>query len=262
VMAPAHDAMNENPPENAAPIPRGVPWITIGFGLAALLVLLGLGTWQMERLGWKESLLATIDQRTHSEPVSLAEMEQRWAADGDVDYTPVRVSGKFLHEREAHFLATWKGEAGFFVYTPLELADGRVLLVNRGFVPYEKKDQATRREGQIGGHVEIVGLGRNPLLEKPSAIVPDNDPAKNVFYWKDLAAMAAQGGQIEPLKIVPFFVDANDAPNPGGLPIGGVTLIDLPNNHLQYAITWYGLAAALIAVLGVWTWRRLAGERP
>ena len=75
--------------------------------------------------------------------------------------------------------------------------------------------------------------------------MPDNDPAKNIFFWKDLDAMAASAGLPRRATVLPFFVDADATPNPGGLPIGGVTTIDLPNNHLQYALTWYGLAAAL-----------------
>ena len=94
----------------------------------------------------------------------------------------------------------------------------------------------------------ITGLARNPLAEKPSSLLPDNDPAKNIFYWKDLAAMAGIRRAAAGARVLPFFIDAGAEPaNPGGLPVGGVTIIDLPNNHLQYALTWYGLAAALAA---------------
>mgnify|MGYP001015829214 CR=1 FL=1 len=117
------------------------------------------------------------------------------------------------------------------------------------------KEPVTRAQGQVEGWLVVTGLARDALSEKPSFVVPDNDPEKNVFYWKDLDAMAATSGVGEPDDYLPFFVDANDAPNPGGLPVGGVTLVDLPNNHLQYAITWYGLAAALAGVLAVWLWR-------
>lgn len=229
---------------------RGFPWLVLACGLIAFAALLALGTWQVQRLHWKEDLLARIDQRVASAPEPLSRIEDFFAVTGDVDYRPVTLSGRFLHDGESHFLATWNGASGYFVYTPLELADGRVVLVNRGFVPFDRKDPATRRAGQVEGEVEIVGLARNRLAGKPSWVVPDNDLAKNVFYWKDIEAMAARAG-IDRRRLVPFFVDAGDAPNPGGLPIGGVTLIDMPNNHLQYAVTWYGLAAALAAVLVV-----------
>lgn len=224
--------------------------------LAAFAALLALGTWQVQRLHWKEGLLAAIDERTHAQPASLAEIERRFAETGDVDYWRVTVSGRFLNDDERHFFTTWQGDSGFNVYTPLQLDDGRYLLVNRGFVPFDRKDPATRREGQVEGRVEITGLARNPIPEKPSFLVPENDPAKNIFYWKDLSAMAATSGLPADAQVLPFFVDAGPAPNPGGLPVGGVTIIDLPNSHLQYAFTWYGLAAALLAVSVLWFVRR------
>jgi surfeit locus 1 family protein len=235
---------------NVEPSPRR-RWRTGLLGalvVAAFAVLVALGTWQVQRLHWKEGLLAAIDERTHAQPVSLAEIEHRFAETGDVDYWRVTVSGRFLNADERHFFTTWQGESGFNVYTPLELDDGRYLLVNRGFVPFDRKDPATRREGQVEGRVEITGLARNPVPEKPSFLVPQNDPAKDIFYWKDLSAMAATSGLPASAQVLPFFLDAGPAPNPGGLPVGGVTIVDLPNNHLQYVFTWYGLAAALLAV--------------
>lgn len=230
-------------------------WLALILGLAAFVVLLGLGTWQVERLYWKEALLATIDQHIHAAPLPLAEVEAKFGEAGDVDYWPVTVTGRFLHSGERHFFATHEGNSGFYVYTPLQLADGRFVLVNRGFVPYDLKDPTKRAQGQVEGEVTVTGLARNPLAQKPSTMVPDNDPAKNIFYWKDRDVMAATAGLPAGSALVPFFIDADKTPNPGGLPVGGVTIIDLPNSHLQYAVTWYGLAAALAGVLGVWLWR-------
>ena len=224
--------------------------------LSALAILLALGTWQVERLRWKEDLLATIHERIASEPRSLADIEAQQDSTGDVDYWPVTLGGEFRHEGERHFFATHKGQTGYYVYTPLQIGGESFVFVNRGFVPFELKDAAKRPQGQVEGPVTIIGLARNRLAEKPSWALPDNDPAANIFYWKDLAAMAATSGVGAPGDYLPFFVDAGNAPNPGGLPVGGVTMVDLPNSHLQYAITWYGLAAALCAVLGAWLWRR------
>ncbi|MCX7305152.1 MAG: SURF1 family protein [Hyphomicrobiales bacterium] len=241
-------------PASRAPLRH--PWLVVLLGVAAFAILIGLGTWQVQRLGWKEGLLAEIEARTHSAPRPLAEIEALYNSTGDVDYMPVAVRGTFHHAGERHFLATWQGESGFFVYTPLELADRRIVLVNRGFVPYDLKDASRRSQGQVEGEVAVAGLARNPLAAKPSWLVPDNDLAKNVFYWKDRDAMAGSAGLAATAEIVPFFIDADATPNPGGLPVGGVTLVDLPNNHLQYAVTWYGLAAALAGVLAVALWRR------
>ena len=173
--------------------------------------------------------------------------ETLFAGTGDVDYLPAMATGTFEHGREQHFFATHQGSSGFYVYTPLRLADGRVLFVNRGFVPFDSKDPATREAGQVDGVVTVTGLARNPLDEKPGGVY-ENDISANIYYWKDLEAMAASAG-LDRARVLPFFLDADDTPNPDGLPVGGVTLVNLPNNHLQYAVTWYGLAVALA---GVW----------
>lgn len=215
--------------------------------LAVLVTLVMLGTWQLHRLSWKEGLLADIESRRHQPAASVEEIDRFVRTGGDVDYRAMSATGEFLNEKERRFLATYNGSAGFYIYTPLQLADGRYLLVNRGFVPEEKKDPATRMGGQLLGQQRITGLARAKLAQKPSSLVPDNDIVKNVFYWKDLDAMAASVG-LPADQVLPFFLDAGPAPVPGGLPIGGVTQIDLPNSHLQYALTWYGLAAALVVI--------------
>ncbi|NLS02634.1 SURF1 family protein [Rhizobium sp. P32RR-XVIII] len=236
---------------------RKLPVFT-GFAvLIALAILISLGTWQVERLHWKEGLIADIAARRGSAPVLLADIEQMLASGSDIEYRPVTVSGLYVHDKERHFFATWHGETGYFVYTPLQLADGRYLFVNRGFVPYESKEPEKRMQGQVTGVQTITGLARNKLPGKPSSLVPENDVAKNIFYWKDLDVMAASTG-LDKGSVVPFFVDADSTPNPGGFPVGGVTEIDLPNNHLQYAFTWYGLAAALVAVVAI-AWFRKGG---
>ncbi|TGT40651.1 SURF1 family cytochrome oxidase biogenesis protein, partial [Mesorhizobium sp. M8A.F.Ca.ET.167.01.1.1] len=122
------------------------------------------------------------------------DVEKEFAASHDVDYTPVTVTGTFLHQGERHFFSTWEGDTGFNVYTPLQLDDGRFVLVNRGFVPYDLKDPAKRRQGEVGGKVTVTGLARNPLPGKPSMMLPDNDVAKNIFYWKDRDVMASSAG--------------------------------------------------------------------
>ncbi len=224
-------------------------WFAAPLVLLALAILLGLGTWQVKRLYWKEALIADIEERRSASPVPLSDIEAIAKSGGDIEYRTVSLSGTFDHARERHFFATHQGQTGYYIYTPLTLADGRILFVNRGFVPFEMKEPAKRPNGQVAGEVTITGLSRAPLVAKPSSLLPDNDIAKNIFYWKNLAAMASSA-DIPPDRLVHLFVDADTAPNPGGWPQGGVTLIDLPNNHLQYAITWYGLAAALVIVAG------------
>ncbi|UUP18792.1 SURF1 family protein [Nitratireductor thuwali] len=234
---------------------RRSSWLLLALSLPTLILLLILGTWQVQRLQWKEALLDRINERVAAEPVPLEEIASAHAAGADIEYRPVTVSGRLMNDRERHYLATWQGQSGFFVHTPLALEDGRSIFVNRGFVPYDRKDPETRPAGQMEDIVQIGGLARTAPEEKPSFIVPDNTPDKNVFYWKDLDAMAASA-QLAPEDVYPFYVDADGTPNPGGLPVGGVTRIDLPNSHLQYAVTWYGLAFALVIVLAFWFLRR------
>lgn len=227
--------------------------------LLALAILLSLGTWQAQRLVWKEQLLADIAERHAAPPLDVTEIEALLARGEAIEYRAMTARGVFDHDRERHFFATHEGRTGFYIYTPLTVADGRRLFVNRGFVPYDLKDPALRPQGQVEEEVTVSGYARSELLEKPSAIVPDNDIAKNLFYWKDLDGMASSTG-LDRREVLPFFMDADAAStNPGGWPQGGVTQFSLPNNHLQYAVTWYGLAAALVAVVaGVW-WRRRRG---
>lgn len=225
-------------------------------GLVVFAILISLGVWQMQRLEWKEGLIATIESRVHAEPVPLADVLRSDKSIADQEYTPVRLSGAFAHQYERHFFATYEGASGYYVYAPLRLTGSLDwIFVNRGFVPFDRKEPTKREQGQVAGAVTVTGLVRPGLTEKPSSIVPDNDPAKNIFYWKDIRQMRETSGLPESEPVLGFFVDADKAPNPGGLPVGGVTIIDLPNSHLQYAVTWFGLAAALAGVLGVWLWR-------
>ena len=241
--------------EHAAPR-RRLPVLTGILVLIALAILISLGTWQVERLHWKEGLLADIAERQAAAPVPLADIEAMAAAGGDIEYRRVTATGRYVNNKERHFFATWRGQTGYYIYTPLELADGRTLFVNRGFVPYDNKEPEMRMQGQLTDQQTVTGLARARLSGKPSWVVPDNDIAKNIFYWKDLDVMASSVG-LDKAGVVPFFVDVDSTPNPAGLPIGGVTQMDLPNNHLQYAFTWYGLAAVLVVVVGI-SWFRKA----
>ena len=222
--------------------------------LCCLAILIALGTWQVRRLGEKEALLATIDQRIHASPRPL---ETWFKTEPGTDYWPVIVTGHFRHESERHFFATHEGRSGYYIYTPLETAPNAFVFINRGFVPFDRKEAATRPDGQVSGLVTIEGLARATLDRKPSWAVPENAPEKNIFYWKDINAMQQSAGLPTAAIVLPLFIDAAKSATPAtGLPMGGVTLIDLPNNHLQYAVTWYGLAAALAAIWGVMAWRQ------
>lgn len=229
--------------------------------LVGLAILVGLGSWQVERKAWKEGLLGAIAERAHEAPGAIVPEAAwpGWDAAGD-EFRRVRLSGVFLHDREIalHGLAEKRrGEAlqGFYIFTPLRLADGATVMVNRGFVPTDLRDSARRAGGQTGGTVEVTGLVRAP--ERRGAFVPENDPAKAEWFVRDLGRMV-EAGRLE--RAAPFYVDADGTPNPGGWPRGGQTQLTLPNNHLGYAITWFGLAGALAGVFALYAWTRLRSD--
>jgi surfeit locus 1 family protein len=222
--------------------------------LVVFVALLALGTWQMERLQWKQALLAEIDKNRSAAPVPVETIRALSNPDVEGEYRRVTVTGRFDHAHEQYFFATLDGDVGYHVYTPLIRPDGRTAFINRGFVPEALKDPARRTEGQVAGEVTITGLYRAPLAAKPSWVTPENEPDKRIYFWKDIHAMAV-AASVAGDALEPYFIDADAAPNPGGWPKGGVTQVDLPNNHLSYALTWYGLAAVLL-IIGALSWRK------
>jgi surfeit locus 1 family protein len=236
---------------------RRVLTLTVG-SLAAFAVLIGLGTWQVERLNWKEGLIAERAAAIAAPPVAVP---RSLDAARSLEFHRVRAKGQFLHDREipVHAIERQRGAAGYLVVTPLRLQDGATVLVARGWVPTEKRDPATRAEGNPPGAVAVEGLLRLAPAEKPGWFVPANDPARAEWFWIDLPAMAHAAGVTEAL---PFYLEAGPAPNPGGLPVGGQANTDLPNDHLHYAITWYALAAALAVIYLLLLRRERAAVRP
>jgi len=228
--------------------------------LIALAILISLGNWQMRRLAWKEGLISTIAMRAEAEPVPLEEALDRWRVDGEIEYLPVHVAGTFHHDKEQYYYAPSTEGPGWNVYTPLETEDGKVVFINRGFVADAVKDPATRPQGQLPGIVGLVGLARAAPKEKPNSFVPDNDVAGNAYYWPSLAEMATAAGYDPNAEtLVPFFLDAKATEIRGGWPRGGTTRVELPNKHLGYAITWYGLALTLVGVYGAFMWKAWRG---
>ena len=221
---------------------RPQPILTL-FTLLGLWMLITLGNWQVQRLEWKQGLIATVEARIHLAPVPL----EQALANGTVEeiaYTPVTLQGRYDHSRELHlFGRNDQGRVGYYIYTPLLRAGASSVIVNRGFVPERQMDLALRQAGQIEGMVTVTGLARGPSAR--GNFQPENNPATNEWYFRDLAAMAATMGEAN---VAPVFVDQELWDIPGGLPQGGQTRIHFPNDHLSYALTWYGLAIILIGV--------------
>lgn len=225
--------------------------------LVALAILLGLGFWQLERKAWKETLLATIAARATEPPVDLL---NAYSATHDNDlgfeYMQAKIRGRYAHDKERYFYAPdAKLGPGYHVYTPLEVAGTKaVVFINRGFVPEDLKDPAKRPQGQVDGEVEVIGLMRGPGHK--GTFTPDNDTKANLWFWRDYAGLFASAYSGTDRTPIAAFLDAEDAA-PGGWPMGRATLVDLPNRHLEYALTWFGLAGTLIAVFAAFAWTRL-----
>ena len=232
------------------------------FTLVGLAVLVWLGTWQVERKAWKEALIESMSRRLAAPVVALPAPETWGRLDAaEMEYRHVAFPAEILNDQEA--LVYTSGSAfrsdvsgpGYWVFTPARLTGGSVVVVNRGFVPEARRDPASRAAGQLTAVIEIVGALRWP--EPRGTFTPNDDPAHNVWFVRDPAVIAAakKWGPV-----APFYVEQEVPPAPGGFPQVGKVEPRLPNNHLGYAITWYGLALTLVGVFAFWL-RARAGER-
>ena len=227
------------------------------FTLLAGALLVGLGLWQLHRLAWKEAIIARIEARTKAPPQALPPTAA-WTQlrPDDYEYRRVSFDGTFRNDKETLVFRSAADGPGYLVLTPLALQNGGTVLVNRGFVPDELKDKATRPAGEPSGPVHVTGLMRQP--EPRNLFTPADDPAKSQFFTRDPQLIAAHLGLID---AAPFTVDADVTANPGGWPRGGATELAIPNNHFEYALTWFGLALGLFGVFLNYALRRLAEDR-
>ncbi len=211
-------------------------WPTL-FLIVSLPILLWLGTWQVQRLEWKLGLVQQMEARLDAPAVAIEGVNPGL---GD-EFRRYRVSGAFDEGTEFHWLATSEAYGiGYLVFSPFTLQDGRKVIVNRGFVPSPLKEAAA---GRPGGSQTFEAIARVP--EKPGALDATNDVAANIWFTRDTAAMAglAGGGDYLPIYLEKAGEVAEDVwPKPGA---AKVTLV---NNHLDYALTWYGLAVVLVVI--------------
>jgi surfeit locus 1 family protein len=216
-----------------------------GLCLALAALFAGLGGWQVERRAWKLDLINKIETRAHAAPSALPAPD-RWQQ--DLAYRRVQVRGTFLHNRETLVQALTERGGGWWIVTPLHLTaslpgESRgIILVNRGYVPDDRRAPATRRAALPAGEVTVTGLIRT--TEPGGGFLRSNDPAAGRWFSRDVAAIA----RAKKLgATVPFFIDADATPNPGGYPVGGLTVIAFRNSHLEYAVTWFALALLSVA---------------
>jgi surfeit locus 1 family protein len=214
----------------------------------AVILAIGLGTWQIDRLFWKQGLIAERESAVAADPVSLPDRFVREAH----HFRRVRVTGTYLHDAEMYLAArSMRGNIGYHIVTPMRLEDGRTILVNRGWVPQARKRPELRAAGQVEGAVTITGILRAP----PPAgyFTPDNEPERNIWFSVDLDAMARHAG-VDTFN--GLYVEVQESAHNGPYPLAGQTRIELPNNHLQYVITWYAVAIGAIVIYFLWHRRR------
>lgn len=225
-----------------------------------VVALTALGVWQVERRAWKLDLIERIDSRIHAEPVPAPGPAEWPAITRERDeYRRVRLSGHFLDGSPTLVQAVTERGGGYWVLTPLATDEGFTVLVNRGFVPDAARQAASAPGTQPAGAVAVTGLLR--MTEPKGGFLRSNDPAAGRWYSRDVAAIAATKGLAN---TAPYFVDADAATSPGdgASPVGGLTVVSLPNNHLVYALTWFALAL-MLAGAAVWVardeWRSRRG---
>jgi len=224
------------------------------FTMPALVLMIGLSIWQVDRLQWKTALIAERHARITAAAIPLP---PEGSDPAEFEFRRVAFAGTFLHDKEMLLVArSMNGNVGYQVVTPFMLSENRgAILVNRGWIPANRKDPSRRMEGQIQGPVSLEGVVRLP--RERYWMEPENEPQKNAWFYINIGEMAT-AAQIVLRR--DLYVDAGPAENPGGYPIGGQSRVDLPNDHLQYAITW-ALLAVILAVIYVAYHLKLERER-
>lgn len=224
---------------------RNAPWLTVCTGIA-LLILLGLGTWQVQRLQWKQAMLNEIEAGLSAPPLALPAASD---ALGPLNYRRISVRGEFLHDKEQHLgPRQYKHHSGLHLLTPLRLEDGRTLLVNRGWIPPAGAPVEIDRPS---GSTTLTGVLRTSFAK--GAFTPDYDTGAGLWFWYDLSGIAQHTG----ITLLPAVLEVDAAGDSGsGYPIGGAVDLRIANNHLHYALTWYGLAVVLICIFVVFQKQR------
>ncbi|HXI87754.1 MAG TPA: SURF1 family protein [Parvularculaceae bacterium] len=225
------------------------PVLTI-FAVVSVAILIALGVWQLERRVWKLDLIARAEARTKEAPIPFDEAVRREEMGENMEYAPVAVSGVYANDLETPVFGTLDGVAGAYVFTPLDVAapggEQRFVYIDRGFAPQEFAALATRPKSALKDEMTVKGLFRTP--EKPTSLEqffrPDADPDGKLWFTRDPRLFA----EARKIKASPYYVDSSGAENPAPWPKGGVTRLDFYNHHLEYALTWFGLAAALVGV--------------
>ncbi|MDC1383230.1 SURF1 family protein [Candidatus Puniceispirillum sp.] len=217
-------------------------WLTI-VAFPALLVLVGLGSWQLQRLQWKNDLITSFESRAVAAAIAVPAADPGF---DEVEFRRLSLNGVFQHEKEVFLTGrTYEGNAGFHVVTPFQLDDERIILINRGWVSEDYRDPEKRAFSQITGNVAVAGILRRPGVK--GYFVPENEP-DNGFWFTLVPSQINHHLGLGEAAIDQFYADAVRTSDVVTLPIAAKTKLNLRNAHLSYALTWYGIGLALIGV--------------
>jgi surfeit locus 1 family protein len=231
-------------------------WPVLLWASLGIAILCGLGVWQIFRLGEKEALLASIAARTTAAPISLGEALKRREQGDDIEFVAVAARGLFDHAHERQKLGVFDGAPGWEIITPLASEEGIMVLVDRGIVPENLRDMANRPETTEPS--EVLGVVRSHNAAQ-GYFDPENNVEKNEWYWWDVPAMLASVPISADTKVAPFILQSLPAADLKRFPRAAAPEVALSNNHLQYAITWFSLALALLVIAGLFI-RKLMGR--
>jgi len=225
-------------------------WPVVIVSALGILILCGLGGWQLQRLAQKQTLLAEMDRRSMAKPIDLTEAIGLHNSGENVEYLKISAKGRYLHDDEKHLIGVLDGNPAWEVVTPMLTADNTLVLVDRGLVPDGMRDPATRAENNPAADVEVAGVLRGHR-EQRGPFIPDNDIKANMWFWWDVPGMLESTAMPLGAKPVPFVLHVLPAEGGNGFPRPVTLQAALRNNHLQYAITWFGLALALAVIAGL-----------
>lgn len=228
----------------------------------AFAVLVALGLWQIERKAWKEALIETLDARLSAAPAPLPARET-WTrlTPSEDEFRRVAFSAAFIPGSQALVYGAGSGlrgdlaGPGYWVFALARVTNGDLVVVNRGFTPEDRRDAKLEDTQNPAAIIDMVGVMRWP--EQRSYFAAKDDPGRNLWFTRDHLAVAAAKGWLERSgNVAPFFIDLESPTPPGGYPRAGPLQVRIRNEHLQYAVTWYALAAAVAVMYAIWLFNR------
>lgn len=222
-------------------------WPVAVAALIGIAITLGLGTWQVYRLQWKQGLLSQLAANQAADPVDLATAESFHAIGNNVEFMKVRFRATYKHEAGKTMISTFEGGPAWIIITPALSSDGWAVIVDRGRVPNQRLKDIDKPTGEV----ELTGVVRTYQSGK-GYFDPDNDPAKNTWYWWDVPALLKASDLPPGARSFPFVVQLLPGGETATFPRPAEPRANLSNNHLGYALTWFGMALALVVIAGIY----------